>query len=144
MFIGEFSHSIDPKGRLAIPFRFRKILKDGGVVARSVNETCLAIYPSEEWEKLAAKLTSLPLSDPKARAFSRLMFSGAVEVHFDRQGRILLPGFLREFAKLKNQVMLCGVYNWIEIWDEKLWQSYKSKTEKESVTIEKHLSNLGI
>jgi len=144
MFIGEYLHSIDNKGRLAVPYRFRKLLKQGAVVAKGLIDKCLCIYPKEEWERLAGKLTTLPIADEKARAFSRLMFAGAVEVSFDRQGRILLPAYLREYAGLRNQVMIAGVYSRVEIWDKNAWESYKEKSEKESNAITKHIGELGV
>lgn len=143
MFIGEYSHSIDLKGRVAIPSKFRLILGRDAVVTKGV-DYCLFVYPKEEWEKLAQKLSQLPISDIKARAFSRSMLAGAGEIEFDRQGRVLLPGYLREFANLKNMVVVVGVYNRIEIWDEKKWKEYKEKTDQESEVISEHLANLGI
>jgi MraZ protein len=144
MFIGEYLHSIDEKGRLAVPFRFRKFLKEGAVVAKGLVDRCLCLYPKEEWDKLAAKLTALPISDPKARAFARLMFSGAVEVIFDRQGRILLPSYLKEYAGLKTQAIISGVYNRVEIWDVRFWQQYKTRSEKSSEEISRHMREMGV
>jgi len=144
MFIGEYSHSVDGKGRIAIPYRFRKYLKGGAVVAKGLMDKCLYIYPKEEWEKLSAKLAGLPISDSKARAFSRLMFSGAAEVSFDRQGRILLPNYLRQYSGLKTQAVVSGVYNRVEIWDAKSWQEYKNKSEKTTLDLSKHLEELGV
>ena len=144
MLIGEYQHSIDEKGRVAIPYRFRKFLKEGAVVAKGLVDRCLCLYPKEEWDKLAAKLTALPISDPKARAFARLMFSGAVEVIFDRQGRILLPGYLKEYAGLKTQAIISGVYNRVEIWDVRFWQQYKTRSEKSSEDISRHMREMGV
>lgn len=144
MFIGEFSHSIDQKGRLAIPYRFRKYLKGGAVVARGIIDKCLCLYPKEEWEKLAKKLTALPISDAKVRALTRLTFSQAVEVGFDRQGRILLPNYLREYAGLKTQAVISGAYTFLEIWNAKSWQEYKAKSERAGKEISEHLRDLGI
>ena len=144
MFIGEYLHSVDAKGRIAVPYRFRKLLKQGAVVAKGLIDRCLCIYPKDEWDKLSIKLSSLPISDQKARAFSRLMFSGAVEVSFDRQGRILLPSYLREYAGIKIQAIISGVYSRVEIWDKKSWDTYKDKSEHESIDITKHLNELGV
>lgn len=144
MFIGEFRHTIDGKGRLAMPYRFREYLKHGAVVAKGLVDKCLCVYSREEWEKLAAKLSALPLSDPKARAFSRLMFSGAMEVDFDRQGRILLSAYLRDYANLKTQAVISGMHTRIEIWDEKGWQEYEKKTAEMESDISKHMEELGI
>lgn len=143
MFIGEYSHTIDPKGRIAIPVKMRAKLSDGAVVTRGL-DTCLFVYPKNEWEKLAEKLSSLPLTDIKARAFARLMLAGAMDVEFDKQGRILLPGYLRQFAALKTKAIVAGLYNRLEIWDETKWNDYKKSSESETDTINEHLAQLGI
>lgn len=144
MFIGEYRHSIDEKGRLAIPYRIRKFLRSGAIVSRGIIDKCLMLYPKDEWEKLAVKLAELPLSDPQARAFTRLIFSGAAEVSFDRQGRILLPGFLREYAGIKSQAVISGIYNRVEIWDERAWKLYKRTAESKPQDIAKRLGELGV
>lgn len=143
MFIGEYSHSIDAKGRMAIPVKMRAKLSDGAVVTRGL-DNCLFVYPKNEWEKLAEKLASLPISDTKARAFSRLMLAGAMELEFDKQGRVLLPSYLREFASLKGDAIVAGLYNRIEIWNEASWKEYKTKTENLTDDVTEHLSQLGI
>lgn len=143
MFIGEYSHTIDPKGRMAIPVKMRAKLADGAVVTRGL-DTCLFVYPKTEWEKLAEKLSSLPLTDVKARAFARLMLAGAMEVEFDKQGRVLLPSYLRQYASLKSKAVIAGLYTRLEIWDENKWDSYKKTSENETETINEHLSQLGI
>lgn len=126
MFIGEYTHSIDGKGRLAIPSKFRSGLKMGAVVTKGIDQ-CLFLYPMAEWDKLAQKIAELPVSGEKSRVFARFMLSGAMEVEFDRQGRILLPGYLRQYAKLKEQAVIIGLFNRLEIWDEKEWEAYKEK-----------------
>lgn len=143
MFIGEFNHSIDLKGRVAVPFRFRTDLGNGAVITRSI-EKCLIIYTKEEWERVASKLTNLPMFDSKARALSRFMFSGAIEVEFDRQGRILIPGYLRDYAKLKKQVIVAGLYNKIELWDDEEWQSNQSKAGVGTKEFDKQIQELDI
>lgn len=143
MFIGEYSHTIDQKGRIAIPVKMRAKLSDGAVVTRGL-DTCLFVYPKNEWEKLAEKLSSLPLTDVKARAFARLMLAGAMDVEFDKQGRILLPGYLRQFAFLKTKAVVAGLYTRLEIWDEEKWVAYKKESEKETDAINEHLAQLGI
>jgi len=144
MFIGEYTHTIDGKGRLAIPYRFRKYLKQGAVVAKGLVDQCLFLYPKEEWEKLSAKLAVLPISDPKARAFSRLIFSGASEVSFDRQGRILLPSYLREYADLKDQGVIVGVHSRVEIWNQEKWERYKKESENAQEGLTDHMQDLGV
>lgn len=143
MFIGEFKHSADQKGRIAIPAKFRLHLIKGAVVTRGL-DNCLFLYPKEEWEELANKLAKLPISQKDARAFTRLMLSGAMEVEIDKQGRITLPQYLREYAKIKNEVIVTGLYSRIEIWDKEEWEKYKKQAEEKSVDISEHLGELGI
>lgn len=143
MFIGEYNHTIDAKGRMAVPIKMRGKLSDGAVVTRGV-DTCLFIYPKIEWDTLAAKLANLPLTDTKARAFVRLMLSGAMDVEFDKQGRILLPAYLRSYAGLKKEAIIVGLYNRLEIWDDKKWQEFKDKTAENEEDITSHLSTLGV
>lgn len=113
-------------------------------MARDLTDKCLSIYSKAEWQKLAEKITALPVSDPKAKAFARLIFSGAMEVGFDRQGRILLPLILRHYAQLKNQAVVAGVYTRIELWNEANWQAYKIKSEKSETEINRHLEEMGV
>ena len=143
MFIGEYQHSLDSKGRLAVPAKFRVLLKGGAVVTRGL-DNCLFLYPKKQWEVLAAKLAGLPISQAKARAFSRLMLAGAMDVEFDNQGRITLPGYLRKFAGLKRKSIIAGLYDRLEIWDEVIWNKYKSGTEKQSSDIAETLGELGV
>ena len=128
MFIGEYQHSIDEKGRLAVPVKFRDILAQGAVVTRGI-DNCLFLYTKEEWEKLAEKISKLPMAKANSRAFSRLMLAGAMDVKIDKQGRITLPDYLKKYANVKKQVVIAGLYNRLEIWDEAIWESYKSGTE---------------
>jgi len=143
MFIGEYSHTIDQKGRMAIPVKMRAKLSNGAVVTRGL-DNCLFLYPREDWEELAKKLAGLPLSQADARAFVRLMLAGAMEVEIDKQGRVLLPNYLRSFAGLKNQIIVAGLYNRIEIWEESKWKQYQKETENSSTDIAEHLSALGV
>lgn len=143
MFIGEYSHTIDEKGRLALPAKMRGQLLDGAVVTRGL-DNCLFVYTKAEWEKLANKLAALPLTNANSRAFARLMLAGAMDVEFDKQGRILLPAYLREFANLKSKTIVAGLYSRIEIWNEAAWKSYKEGTEKNTEEITQNLAELGI
>ena len=138
MFIGEYQHSIDSKGRMAIPAKFKQTLKRGAVVTRGL-DNCLFLYTREEWKKLVEKLSTLPLSQQKSRAFARLMLAGAMDVSLDSQGRILIPEYLRAFAALKKDAVVAGLYNRLEIWDSRTWEKYKIATEKESVKIAEEL-----
>jgi len=143
MFIGEYSHSLDLKGRLAIPAKFRKRLSSGAVVTRGLDR-CLFLYTAEEWLKLAQKLSSLPIAQAKSRAFSRLMLAGAMDVRVDRQGRILIPDYLRQYAGLSRQAIVAGLYTRLEIWDAAIWKKYKGKTEKDSIEIAEAMGELGV
>lgn len=143
MFIGEYQHNIDDKGRLAVPSKFRTKLAGGAVVTRGL-DNCLFLYTKEEWEKLAQKLSDLPISQAGARAFSRLMLAGAMEVDLDKQGRVVLPSYLREYASLTKEVVVTGLFNRVEIWGQTQWTGYKAETEKDSNEIAEHLGSLGI
>jgi MraZ protein len=143
MFIGEYAHTLDQKGRIAIPAKFRSELKKGCVVTRGL-DNCLFVYPVNEWELLAGKLASLPVSQSNTRAFSRLMLAGAMDVQLDKQGRIIIPDYLRNFASLTKKIVLAGLYNRLEIWNEEAWNTYKQVTEKDSVAIAENLDGLGI
>lgn len=138
MFVGEFSHSIDDKGRLAIPIKFRSTLTEGAVVTKGL-DGCLFLYPRKEWDKLAEKINNMPISQSNARAFSRLMLAGAMDVTPDKQGRINLPKYLSDYAGIKNNVIVAGLFNRLEIWDSKAWQEYKKKTEKDAETLAEQL-----
>ena len=143
MFIGEYSHTIDDKGRLAIPVKFRTELKKGAVVTRGI-DNCLFVYTKAEWSKLAEKLATLPISQANSRAFARLMLAGASELEPDKQGRALVPEYLRKFASLGKNVVVAGLYNRLEIWDESKWSAYKNATESESTAIAERMAELGI
>ncbi|MBI4359767.1 MAG: division/cell wall cluster transcriptional repressor MraZ [Candidatus Jacksonbacteria bacterium] len=134
MFIGEYQHTIDEKGRVAVPSGFRRRLTKGAVVTRGI-DNCLFLYTVEEWKKLAQKVMNLPLGQAKSRAFARLMLAGAHEVSFDTQGRINLPTHLIDYARLVKKVVIAGLYNRIELWDSSLWEEYKKKAEAESEQI---------
>ena len=143
MFIGEYSHSIDEKNRLAIPAKFRDILKKGAVVTKGLDR-CLFLYTKESWKELATKLAKLPISQANTRAFSRLMLAGAMDVELDKQGRIVLPDYLKEYGLLKKKVVITGLMNRLEIWDEGEWEKYKANTEKASEEISEALGELAI
>lgn len=143
MFIGEYQHNIDQKGRLAVPSKFRKSIGKGAVVTRGI-DNCLFVYTRDEWKKLAEKLSNLPIGQKDARAFARLMLAGAMDVEIDSQGRITLPPYLREFAGLGSGVVVAGLYSRIEIWDTKKWNNYKTGAEKETERIAEHMGELGV
>lgn len=143
MFIGEYQHSLDEKGRLAVPVKFRKDLSKGAVVTKGL-DNCLYVYTNKEWEQLAKKLAALPISKANTRAFSRLMLAGAMDVSLDKQGRVILPEYLREYAQLSKRVIVTGLYNHLEIWDEEQWTKYKLSTEKDSSSIAEALEGLDV
>ena len=143
MFIGEYNHNLDDKGRVAVPAKFRTMLKGGAVVTRGL-DNCLFLYTKKEWQELAAKLAKLPISQANTRAFARLMLAGAMDVDFDNQGRIMLPEYLRKFAALKKNLIIAGLYDRLEIWDEAAWNKYKKGTEKKSTAIAEALGSLGV
>ncbi|MCX6714695.1 MAG: division/cell wall cluster transcriptional repressor MraZ [Candidatus Uhrbacteria bacterium] len=143
MFIGEYKHSIDEKGRLAIPIKFRADLSKGAVVTRGL-DTSLFLFPKEEWDKLAAKLASLPLGQSNSRAFARLMLAGAMDVEVDKQGRVMLPEYLRVYAGLQKSVIIAGLYTRLELWDETSWNAYKSKMEEDAESVAEQLGELGV
>lgn len=141
MFIGEYALRVDEKGRLSIPVKFRGALKSGAVVTRGLDSS-LFLYTRKEWEKLAQKLALLPVSKANTRAFSRLMLAGAMDVEMDKVGRIILPDYLRGFAGITKRVVVAGLYNRLEIWDEEKWERYKENTEKSAGDIAEALEQL--
>jgi MraZ protein len=143
MFIGEYSHNLDNKGRLAVPVKFRRELSKGAVVTRGL-DNCLFLYTKTEWAKLAEKLAALPFSQANSRAFARLMLAGAMDVLLDKQGRIILPEYLRQFAGLKKSAVIAGLYSRLEIWDQETWNKYKNQTESHSNEIAERMAELGV
>lgn len=143
MFLGEYQHTVDEKGRMAVPVKFRHDVSAGAVVTRGI-DTCLFLFPKTEWEKLAGKIANLPLAQANTRAFSRLMLAGAMDVELDAQGRVMLPDYLRAYAGIKKNVVVAGLYNRIEIWDGSVWKKYKETTEKGSDKIAEQLGALGV
>lgn len=142
MFIGEYKHNLDQKGRLALPSRFRQKIKSA-IITRGLDR-CLFVFNKNEWEVLAKKLIELPLSQFNSRAFVRLMLSGAMDAPLDKQGRILVPDYLRKYAGLKKQAVVIGLYNRIEVWNLQEWEKYKNRTEASSDEIAERMGELGI
>jgi MraZ protein len=143
MFIGEFHHTLDEKGRLSIPVKFRAALAHGAVVTRGLDRS-LFLYPRAEWERLAQKLAALPLGQSDTRAFARLMLAGAMEVDIDTSGRVVIPPYLRTYAGLGKMIVITGLYDRIEIWDEPTWDTYRAKTENEGNAIAERLGDRGV
>ncbi len=143
MFIGEYKHSLDAKGRMAVPAKFRKGLVGGAIVTRGLDR-CLFVFSRSEWDVLATKIAQLPIAQAGARAFVRLMLSGATDADIDAQGRILIPDSLRTYAGLDKEAVVTGLMNRIEVWDAEAWKEYKAKTESASDEIAEKMGELGI
>ncbi|MBU0702394.1 MAG: division/cell wall cluster transcriptional repressor MraZ [Chloroflexi bacterium] len=135
MFLGEFVHTIDEKGRLTVPAKFRDDLDAGLVVTRGI-DPCLAIYPMEEWEQLAEKVSALPVTDRRARAFRRLVFAAASDAVPDKQGRVLIPPRLREYAGLDSEVVVIGLDTYVEVWNPDSWGEERKYVEGDNGDIE--------
>ena len=141
MFMGEYNHTIDPKGRLIIPSKFREVLGDEFVITKGL-DGCLFVYPNDEWQAFEEKLRTLPLTNKDARQFSRFFLAGAAACEVDKQGRILLPMVLREFAELEKDVVLVGVLSRIEIWSKARWEN--SNVFDDMDEIAEHMADLGL
>lgn len=141
--MGEFQHSVDEKGRLIMPAKFREALGLSFVVTKGL-DNCLFVYPKSEWQQLEAKLKTLPLTNASARQFVRFFFSGANECELDKQGRVLLPPNLREYAKLERDCVVIGVSNRVEIWSKTEWESYSQKADESFEEIAQQIVDLGI
>lgn len=143
MLIGEYQHTLDPKKRLAIPAKLRKKL-GGQVIVTGGEDNCLSIYPMEEWQKLTEKLSALPQGQKTTRDFLRHRFSLAAEIELDPLGRILIPDYLKNYAGLRQRVIIAGVFNRLEIWDEERWVNYKAETGKNTDMIAEKLGESGL
>jgi len=143
MIIGQYNYNLDPKKRLTIPTKFRSVLSRGAILTRGI-DGCLFLYPQKEWDSLAEKLSKLPLSQSNARSFSRVMIAGAMDVKIDSLGRILIPDYLKDYANLDKKVVIAGLYDRIEIWDEERWKKYGDTTDAQVGNIAEGLKELGI
>ncbi len=143
MLIGEYSHTIDAKKRLAIPARLRRELGTKAVITRGL-DNCLFIFPQKEWQKLVEKLSNLPFGERNSRSFVRLILAGATEVNLDSLGRVLVPDYLKNYAQLKKNVIIAGVYNRLEVWDKARWDMFKQQSEKEVDNMAERLGELGV
>ncbi len=142
MFTGEYEHTVEDKGRLTIPAKFRAEFAEGLFVTRGL-DGCLFVFPPETWEDLSEKVANLPLSEAGARLFSRMIYSG-IECKLDKQGRILLPPSLRAHADIESEVVVIGVNSRLEIWSKKRWQEMTTRMEEESSSIGEQLTSFGI
>lgn len=141
MFMGEYNHTIDAKGRLIIPAKFREVLGDEFVVTKGM-DGCLFVFDNSEWQAFAEKLRSLPMIDKEVRQFTRFFLAGAASVEVDKQGRILLPSVLRDFAGITKDTVLIGVGSRIEIWSKDRWEG--TVTYQDMDEISTHMVELGI
>lgn len=143
MLIGEYHHTLDPKKRLSLPAKFRKELGERIVITRGL-DACLFLFSESSWRSIAEKLASLPLSQADTRGFSRFLLSGAFEAEADGAGRILIPEYLKEFAGLGSAVVLAGVSDRVEVWNENTWSEYRRRIEKNADQLAENLGSLGI
>ncbi len=143
MLIGEYRHTIDPKKRIAVPATFRRLVGRKVVITRGL-DTCLFVYPVKLWATMVAKLSHLSMGQADTRGFNRFMLAGAVESEVDTMGRILIPDFLKEFAGLKVKVVVAGVSDRIEIWDEERWKEHMAKIEKQADVLAEKLGEIGV
>lgn len=141
MFMGEYNHTVDPKGRLIVPSKFREQLGNEFVVTKGL-DGCLFVYPNEEWQNIEEKFRSISMTSKSARKFSRFFFAGAATVELDKQGRILIPPVLREYADLQKDTVLVGVLSRIEIWDKDRWQE-NTYEEDEMDEIAEQMAEMG-
>ena len=140
MFMGEYNHTIDPKGRVIIPAKFRDTLGEQFVITKGL-DGCLFVYDEQEWKAFEEKLKTLPITNKEARAFVRFFLAGAADVETDKQGRILLPGVLRDHAKLIKDVVLVGVGSRVEIWSKECWDNTAQYDDVDEIA--EHMQNLG-
>jgi MraZ protein len=143
MFMGEYHHSIDNKGRMIVPSKFREELGDMFIITRGLDQ-CLFGYPLSEWVLIEEKLKGLPLTKKDARAFTRFFFSGATESELDKQGRINIPAPLLQYAKLEKECVILGVSNRIEIWSKQIWEDYFSQSEESFAEIAENMIGFDI
>jgi len=143
MLIGEYQHALDDKNRLSLPAKFRQEMGKRIVLTRGLDK-CVAVFTVKEWQKVASKLSESSLLQADNRSFNRFMFGGAVEAQIDGIGRILLPDFLKEWGGLKNRVVVIGVLNRVEIWNDESWREHKGTVERQADTLAEKLGQLGI
>jgi len=142
MLIGEYKHTLDDKKRISLPSKFRKELGKKVVVTHGL-DGCLFIYSLKEWQAISERLGGLGMGQADTRGFNRFMLAGAAEVNVDSVGRILIPEHLRDFASVKTKVVFAGVYNRIEVWNEKAWESYKQQVVKNADKMAEKLGDIG-
>ena len=143
MLIGEYTHTLDPKKRLSLPAKFRKEMGKKVVITRGLDK-CLFIYPVKQWGRISEKIAELSIGQADSRGFNRVLLSGAVETDVDSAGRVLVPDFLKDFAGLLEKVVVTGVHSRVEVWDEKAWNEYKGRIEKQADVLAEKLGEIGV
>jgi MraZ protein len=143
MFLGEFAHSVDNKGRIALPAKFRPSL-DGGLVVTRGFERCLQVYPLEQWQTLSERVSNLSLGNSEARALRRLLFGSAFDTELDKQGRMLIPASLREYAEIGDAAMIIGMNTYCEIWSQDAWAAVQHTLDDSASSIAEQMAALGI
>ena len=143
MLLGEFEHTIDDKGRITVPAKYRGRLAGGLVVTKGIDPS-LWLFPADTWEELAGKIQALPLTDPKAREFRRQVFASEADSVPDKQGRVILPQYLREYAHLDNQAVVIGLYNHCEIWNPEHWRERQQHSDNDPDARAEQFASLGI
>ncbi|VAW13164.1 Cell division protein MraZ [hydrothermal vent metagenome] len=145
MFYGEFKHSIDRKGRLILPSKIREVSKDYGIerffLTRGLDR-CIFMFSEDEWRTQEQKFKSMSFTKQETRSFNRMFFSGAVDVRPDKQGRFIVPDFLKDYANIKRDAMVLGISNRIEIWDRKSWNSFYENSNENFEQIAENLIDL--
>lgn len=143
MLIGEYNHTLDDKKRLSLPSKFRKELGKEVVITHGLDH-CLFVYSKSEWKNFSDKLGTLSMGQADARSFTRFILGSAVETEVDSAGRVLIPDFLKDFAKLGSKVVVAGIGNRAELWDEKVWKAYKREVEKKADLLAEKLGDIGM
>ena len=143
MFLGEYKHNLDYKGRVAVPKKFRTELESGAIITKGLDK-CLFLYPKGSWEQLTERLRQLSVTQADTRAFGRYLFGGASEVEFDSLGRIKIPDYLLAYASLSKEVMLVGLLDRVEIWNSKSWEKLAVELESKGESIAEKLSEKGV
>jgi MraZ protein len=143
MFLGEYQHSLDSKGRIIIPSKFREEL-GGSFIATKGLDNCLFLYPMDEWKAIEERLRTLPFTRADVRSFARFFFSGASELELDKQGRVLLPANLRDYAMIEKELVVIGVGSRVEIWANEKWEQYNQAAELSYEVIAENLVGMGL
>jgi MraZ protein len=143
MLIGEYRHTMDDKNRLSLPAKFRKEMGKKIIITRGLDR-CLFVYPISEWKKFSQQLANLSIGSAEGRGFSRAMLGGATEIDVDSSGRVLVPDHLKSYASLATKVVVAGIHNRIELWNEEAWNKYTNGVEKEANVLAQKLADIGM